>query len=296
MEKNLHLDKQPILSICIPTYNRVNYLKECLDSIVCQFRDKNIYDQVEIVISDNASEDTTQELVREYQKNWDNIKYFRNNQNIGFDRNVLKAVDIAQGEYCWLLGDDDALFENALKTIIDKITLYGCSYYICNLWGFDHELRNKAVRKPNFNVVRDQKYNTLYNFVHSIKNHKNIIGYFSGLSHQIFKRKLWNLFSGKEKFINSQSIFSYILLTIMRYESFCLISEALVKTRSGNIRWETFGMSSLKKRLKVTREAVLWIFNLYDIKFSMFGLNLFFIKEYISHSSISFVRKYVTSQ
>ena len=46
---------KPLLSICIPTYNRSYYLKECLDCIVCQFRDKEVCDQVEIVISDNAS-------------------------------------------------------------------------------------------------------------------------------------------------------------------------------------------------------------------------------------------------
>lgn len=284
---------QPLLSICILTHNRAPFLKECLDNITCQFTDQEIYKQVQVVISDNASSDNTEGLVKTYQEKWENIKYFRNNKNLGFDKNILNIVDKARGEYCWLLGDDDALFNDALKTIVSKITLYRCSYYICNWRGFDHELRNKALRKSTFNFVRDQKYDTVCDFIHSIKNHKNISGYFSGLSNQIFKRKLWNLFSGKEKFIGSQGIYFPVLLIIMKYERFCLINKPLVKTHSDNIRWETFEMSSLKKRLLKIKKGMEWVFNMYDIEFSKPGLELFFVKEFLSQSFINFVKKYL---
>ena len=54
---------KPLLSICIPTYNRAHYLKECLGSIVAQFDDRDVRDNVEVVVSDNASPDNTRELV-----------------------------------------------------------------------------------------------------------------------------------------------------------------------------------------------------------------------------------------
>src|SRR3989338_7717414 len=79
---------KPLLSICIPTYNRAHYLKECLDSIVAQFNDSEVRDNVEVVVSDNASLDKTRELAEEYCRKFNNIKYFRNNENIGFDLNV----------------------------------------------------------------------------------------------------------------------------------------------------------------------------------------------------------------
>jgi glycosyltransferase involved in cell wall biosynthesis len=65
MEEN----KQPILSICVPTYNREKCLRRLLDSIVFQkeFIDTN---DVEVVISDNASTDSTKELVNEYVKKY----------------------------------------------------------------------------------------------------------------------------------------------------------------------------------------------------------------------------------
>ena len=72
----------PLLSICIPTYNSSEYLAETLDSIVSQFIDEDIFSQVEIIISDNASPDDTTEIVESYQKNYKNILYFRNEANL----------------------------------------------------------------------------------------------------------------------------------------------------------------------------------------------------------------------
>ncbi len=112
---------KPLLSICIPTYNRANYLKECLDSIVCQFDDKDVFNQIEVVISDNASEDNTKELVEEYQKKFSNIRYFRNKENLGFDLNVDIVLDKAEGSFCWTLSDDERLKKGALNFILEII-------------------------------------------------------------------------------------------------------------------------------------------------------------------------------
>ncbi len=90
---------KPLLSICIPTYNRAPYLKELLDSIVCQFDDQEIYNQVEVIISDNASEDNTTEVVAEYQKKYENIRYFRNKENVGAAKNGLILLNLPEGKY-----------------------------------------------------------------------------------------------------------------------------------------------------------------------------------------------------
>jgi len=115
---------EPLLSICIPTYNRASYLKECLDSVVCQFDDKDIFSQTEIVISDNASQDNTEEVVKKYQKKFNNIRYFRNEKNLGFDRNVDRVITLASGNFCWTLADDEKVKENAIKSILEIIKNY----------------------------------------------------------------------------------------------------------------------------------------------------------------------------
>src|SRR3989304_4568740 len=103
------MEDKPLLSICIPTYNRAHYLKECLGSIVAQFGDPEICSSVEVVVTDNASPDKTREVVEEYQKKFKNIRYSRNNENLGVDRNVINVVEMASGVFGWYMGDDDVV-------------------------------------------------------------------------------------------------------------------------------------------------------------------------------------------
>ena len=70
---------KPLLSICIPTYNRAAYLRQCVDAIVGQ---EGFDDRLEVVISDNCSTDDTQAVSLEYQEKHPNIHYYRNEENI----------------------------------------------------------------------------------------------------------------------------------------------------------------------------------------------------------------------
>ena len=108
------MPKKPLLSICIPTYNREKYLKRLLDSIVSQkeFTDS---DDVEIVIDDGPSKDNTEVLVQEYKaKFWKKIRYFRNPVAIGMCPAFLEAIELSEGEYTWLFGSDDVMSDRAL--------------------------------------------------------------------------------------------------------------------------------------------------------------------------------------
>jgi abequosyltransferase len=107
------------LSIAIPTYNGSRYIREALDSIISQLGD--IDEEVEIVISDNASTDETPEIIREYQNQYPFIKYFRNEENIGADRNFDLAVKRSTGEYVWLFSDDDKLKQGAIRKVLQVL-------------------------------------------------------------------------------------------------------------------------------------------------------------------------------
>lgn len=106
------------LSICIPTYNRKDCLQELLDSILAQADDSN---PVEICISDDASSDDTETLVHGYQNKYPHLLYYRFPENMGLDRNLLKAADLAQGEYCWLMGNDDKVEPDAVKLTTGRL-------------------------------------------------------------------------------------------------------------------------------------------------------------------------------
>lgn len=106
------------LSICIPTFNRASHLRNCLNSIIVSgLAERN---DVEICISDNGSTDSTRQVVEEARQKIP-VHYSRNEQNLGIPRNFLKAVEMARGDFAWLLGDDDLLVPSALDAMIELI-------------------------------------------------------------------------------------------------------------------------------------------------------------------------------
>ena len=88
---------RPQLTIAIPTYNRGNKLKLALENLLQCTKGKN----VEILVSDNASTDNSEEVVRQVQRSHHEVQYFRNNSNLGFDGNFLNCFCRATGEYVW---------------------------------------------------------------------------------------------------------------------------------------------------------------------------------------------------
>jgi glycosyltransferase involved in cell wall biosynthesis len=110
----------PILSICIPTYNRAHYLKNCLESLKIQIIDNPfLTDAVEIVISDNHSTDNTAGVAESYRRYFRHFVYRCAEKNVGFDLNVLNVVRNATGKYCWYLGDDDVVVNGAVSFVVD---------------------------------------------------------------------------------------------------------------------------------------------------------------------------------
>jgi len=107
----------PTLSICIPTFNRLHYLKETLETLLPQAE----LNSVEICISDNHSNDGTAEFLREFAEVYPCLKYRINSKNIGLDKNMLAVISMGNGQYIYPIGDDDILPEGSLEEILLEI-------------------------------------------------------------------------------------------------------------------------------------------------------------------------------
>lgn len=106
-----------LLTLAIPTYNRVEKLKVCLERVLAQTSGKS----VELLVSDNASTDQTEAFMTAFCKEHPSITYIRNPENIGPDRNFLNCYNRAGGEYILLLGDDDMLLPGAIDSILEAL-------------------------------------------------------------------------------------------------------------------------------------------------------------------------------
>lgn len=107
-----------LLSISIPTHHgRAEVLARALDSVLEQ-----LGDDVEVCVSDNASEDATQDVVRERQARWgERLRYHRNPANLGLVPNLLNSVRMATGEFCWLLGSDDVVVPGGVQAVVELL-------------------------------------------------------------------------------------------------------------------------------------------------------------------------------
>ena len=110
----------PLLSICVPTYNRAKFLRVMLQALLPQVAE--FQDQVEVWIIDNASPDDTQNVLRESEA-LGPFRSVRNDENTGPLRNVLKGpCELATGKYVWVIGDHNLMVPEAIRQLVSTLS------------------------------------------------------------------------------------------------------------------------------------------------------------------------------
>ncbi|MBI4342984.1 MAG: glycosyltransferase [Candidatus Omnitrophica bacterium] len=94
------MTRTPLVTVCVPTYNRAGYLRQCLDSILAQ-----TVDAFELLVLDNASTDDTPEVVRHLAD--PRVRCVRHPENLGQIPNVNRGLELARGEFVCVCHDDD---------------------------------------------------------------------------------------------------------------------------------------------------------------------------------------------
>ena len=114
------MDNSYLLSICIPTYNGASsLLKEVLDNATPLLEE--FKGEVELIVSDNCSIDSTSDLLKKYAS-VPGFRSYRNEKNLGFNKNMLLLVETySKGFYSWVIGDDDIIIPSAFRFIINEL-------------------------------------------------------------------------------------------------------------------------------------------------------------------------------
>jgi len=112
---------RPVISIVISTFNRSGWLEvnlANLQNLISKFGDK-----IEVIVCDNHSTDQTQDVLARFLSN-EKIKSYRNSANVGMLGNLSESVALADGDYIWLIGDDDLIREGAIEKILEVIKFH----------------------------------------------------------------------------------------------------------------------------------------------------------------------------
>jgi len=95
------MDKEvPLVSICIPTYNRAGMVGKAIESALTQS-----YQNIEVLVVDNASEDAIELVIAAYHD--PRLKFFKNDRNLGLFGNFNRCVELSKGDYIHILHSDD---------------------------------------------------------------------------------------------------------------------------------------------------------------------------------------------
>lgn len=109
-----------MITFAIPTWNRVDKLKVCLESMLKQIHE--IEDKVLIRVYNNASDDGTDELLEEFKNSHPTIIDYRNGiDHVQGTESFKRAFLLPETKYTWMFGDDDILAPNGLKNVIDYL-------------------------------------------------------------------------------------------------------------------------------------------------------------------------------
>ncbi len=217
------------LSICIATFNRGKFLGETLDTILGQ-----LTENIELVVVDGASPDNTPEVMAEYLTHYPAIRYYREPENSGIDRDYDKAVGYALGKYCWLMTDDDLLHPGAVGRVLEALD------DDVDLLVVNSEVRNvdlSVVLEPSrIDLKQDKKYNIgeAETALAELANSLSFIGC------TIVRRDLW-MARDRASYYGTLFVHVGVIFQSPPMERVKVIAQPQIIIRYGNAMWTARG-------------------------------------------------------
>lgn len=214
------------LSICIATRNRAAHLQQTLESLAQQ-----VTAAVEVVVVDGASTDRTPEVIERARAALPALTYELRQERGGVDRDFDRAVQLAQGEFCWLMADDDGLAEGAVPTVLEHLARRPWSALIVNASIHNEDL-SRVLRERAVDVISERCYGR----GEDERLFRELGKYLTFIGGVIVRRELWTT-RERESYFGSLFIHVGILFQAPLPDPVAFIARPLVNIRYGNAEW-----------------------------------------------------------
>lgn len=220
-----------ILSVCIPTYNRIHYLRESMNVLLPQAEQLNI----DVCVSDNHSTDGTGDYLKILSSQYKCLKYVIQPTNSGLEKNMIAAMSIATTKYILPIGDDEIIIDGALYLIKNEL-MYDHELVILDGWHVSADIKHK-VRRHLPTTLRNSEFS---NPIEAFKElwDKMPPGSF------VVKNECLSILNDYEKFIGTSHaytgvVWEYLAQKFKFYGKIKIkcLSEPVILFRSGEKSW-----------------------------------------------------------
>ncbi|GHT88030.1 glycosyl transferase [Spirochaetia bacterium] len=177
-------NKNPSLTICIPTYNRPEKIRKTIINLSVM---KNI-DHVKILIIDNCSPVPVLEIYNKLDVKLTGLKIMRNPINIGIAANIMRSIEYAETDWVWLLSDDDIALKNSLEIIIEDLCQIESSSYSTVLLKYSTRLMSDS---SSIGTINQQVYIKTLNELFSVFEESEFFPSFLFMSSQVINKNLF---------------------------------------------------------------------------------------------------------
>lgn len=146
---------EPLLSICIPTYNRSLKLEKLLYFLDSEVKKIDI-NKIEILIGNNNSTDDTEEIILNFTKKIKpaySFRYYKNEINLGLVGNLFELCKKSTGTYIWWVGDDDLYHADIVRTVLETLNKKDYSFIFINHCGYKNNINDNTGFKTAINNV-----------------------------------------------------------------------------------------------------------------------------------------------
>lgn len=219
--------RRPKLSICITTFNRGAFIGATLDSILPQ-----LTADCEVVVVDGASSDDTARILAGYAQRCERLRYLTQSVNNGMDRDYDAAVELARGDYCWLMTDDDFIKPGGAAAVLRALQ-GDVDVVIVNVESKDFCMQRVVQRR--WMTLRDDRRYSAQELDRLFIDAQEVIRY---VGCTVIKRSLW-LARDRQRYCGTWWLYAGVVFQAALPGSAVIIAEPLVSYRMGNLH--TFG-------------------------------------------------------
>lgn len=235
------MPNEPFLTVVLPTYNRAQMLKRCVESVLSARSN-----EFELLVSDNASPDNTQEMLKSISD--PRMRFWRNEKDLGAAGNILGLWRQSKGKWIFCLADDDYLLPGALDRVIQILKENPTAgVFLSSIRAVDESGKEISVRHYS------DKEGMLQPGMDSMP--RLIWGYH--LFSRITFQRAWADIEGSERHLESMYPQIYVIMAIMREHPTLYLKDQFVAHTWGNRQfWDYTLDSMLLDRIKIVEDCL----------------------------------------